>query len=54
MDKWYGEERRCVTDWQELQPGEERFIAQTTSSYWEWGSHIAGECVALGVVGTTG
>jgi len=33
---------RCITDFQYFEPNEERFIAQTTNPYWEFGAQITG------------
>jgi hypothetical protein len=31
----------CITEWQTLEPGESRFIAETTDPYWEFGAVVA-------------
>lgn len=38
---------RCVTDFQWLEPGEERWVAQAADPYFEWAAQLAGACAWL-------
>lgn len=38
---WYGEERRCITDWQSFEPKEERYIGQTVDPSWTYAARLA-------------
>ena len=45
LDSWFGDERRCITDWQSLEPGDEAYVGATVDpGFWTYGAHIVGEC----------
>lgn len=42
INEWQGKDGHlCVTDWQTLEAGEQRYIAATSDSFWVYGSRIA-------------
>ncbi|PSC69384.1 NADPH:quinone reductase [Micractinium conductrix] len=44
LDSWFGDERRCITDWQSLEPGDEAYVGATVDpGFWTYGAHIVGD-----------
>ncbi|KAL4443827.1 hypothetical protein ABPG75_011564 [Micractinium tetrahymenae] len=41
FNDWYGDEHRCITDWQSFEPNEERFIGQTINPNWNYAARLA-------------
>lgn len=43
FNDWYGQEHRCITDWQSFEPNEERFIGQTPNPTWNYAARLAND-----------
>lgn len=43
FNKWYGQEHRCITDWQSFEPNEERYIGQTPNPNWNYAARLAND-----------